>query len=98
GISAGALGVGLGIGFGLAAQSQQEKLSNSCVNFACPESDADIIDRYDAMRTVSTVSYIVGLSSAAAGGFLLWRSAREKESLDLQLSATPHTLSLRGAF
>ncbi len=99
GFGTGAVGVGLGIGLGIAALEQEKQLSDACDGFSCPQQESENIEDYKTLRTASTVSYIAGLTGAAAGGFLLWRSLRsDDEQLQLKLSASLDSLHLSGAF
>ncbi len=99
GFGTGAVGVGLGIGLGIAALDQEQQLSDACDGFSCPQQESENIQNYKNLRTASTVSYVAGLTGAAAGGFLLWRSLRsDDEQLQVQLSASLDSLHLSGAF
>ena len=68
----GAWGLLIGAGAGVVALKQQHELDDGgCRNGVCYEDQRSDVDNYNAMRTLSTVGFIVGGIGGAAGAALL---------------------------
>jgi hypothetical protein len=69
-LGVGALGLGIGTYTGIVALSRKSDLDSVCKP-SCPPSSAEDIDSFRANRTVSYVSFGVGIAAAATGVALL---------------------------
>jgi hypothetical protein len=70
GLGVGAVGLGVGTYTGLAALHYKSKLDSACQP-SCPASSASDIDSWRSNRTVSWLSYGVGIAAAGTGVLLL---------------------------
>jgi len=70
GLGVGALGLGIGTYTGLSALHHKSSLDSAC-NPTCPRSSADDIDSFRSNRTISYVSFGVGIAAVATGVVLL---------------------------
>lgn len=70
GLGIGAVGLGIGTYTGLVALHHKSNLDSVC-HPGCPESSASDIDSWRSNRTVSWLSYGVGIAAAGAGVLLL---------------------------
>jgi hypothetical protein len=69
-LSVGALGLGIGTYTGIVALNRKSDLDSVCTP-SCPPSSASDIDSFRSNRTISYVSFGVGIASAATGVVLL---------------------------
>ena len=69
-LGVGALGIGIGTYTGIVALNRKSELDSVC-NPNCPPSSAGDIDSFRSNRTISYVSFGVGIASAATGVALL---------------------------
>jgi hypothetical protein len=97
------LGVGVAslIGFGVVsglALSEKSKLDDRCGAHTCGPSHFDEVDRYDTLRTASTVTLIAGGVFAATGAVLLLmrHGDREREHARFTPLIGPGAIGLRG--
>jgi hypothetical protein len=95
------LGVGVAslIGFGVVsalALSEKSKLDDRCGSHSCGPTHFDEVDRYDSLRTASTVTLIAGGAFAAAGAVLLLMRHGEREHAALTPLIGPGAIGLRG--
>jgi hypothetical protein len=100
GIGLGAAGVVLGATTGTIAGVKYGSLKDECPNDRCVGSAkfGDRVDSYSAMRTMSTIGFIVGGVGAAAGITLLVTTPRGGNSPVAGLWLTPNVAGLQGAF
>ena len=70
GIGVGVLGLGIGTYTGLVALHHKSDLDSACTP-QCPPSSADELDSFRSNRTVSWISYGVGIAAGATGVLLL---------------------------
>jgi hypothetical protein len=99
------IGIGVGGGailFGAAAGgmalSQRSKLDDSgCANQRCPTSKSDDVDRYNTLRTLSSVGLIGGAVIAGAGAVLVLTSNQGSRERTRIRRAPSHTRT-RGAW
>jgi tetratricopeptide (TPR) repeat protein len=89
----GALGLGLGAYTGLMALHHQSELDSVC-HPGCPRSSAGDLASFRNDRTVSWISFGVGIASAASGIALLTLGKPGHEQLSLR--ALPNTLQIGG--
>ena len=72
GIGVGGAGILFGTVTGLMAVSNRSDLdANGCVDSGCYLDQKDDVDSYNALRTISTVGFVIGFVGAAAGVTLL---------------------------
>ncbi len=100
GIGFGAAGVLFGATTGIIAGVKYGSLKDDCPGDRCigTAKYGDRVDSYSAMRTMSTIGFIVGGVGAAAGITLLVTSPRSDHSPVVGLWLTPNAAGLRGAF
>jgi hypothetical protein len=93
------LGVASLIGFGVVsglAVAEQNKLDDRCPKATCGSAYRSEVDRYDALRTASTITLIAGGTLTALGAVLLFtRSERSTESA-FEPMLGPGQIGLRG--
>jgi hypothetical protein len=70
GIGVGVLGLGIGTYTGLVALHHKSNLDSACQP-KCPQSSSDDLDGFRSNRTVSWISYGVGIAAGATGVLLL---------------------------
>jgi hypothetical protein len=70
----GAAGIVVGVATGIAAGSKHAALEGECTENNCPTSAQSDLDGFRALRTWSTVGYVVGIAGLA-GGTVLWLTA-----------------------
>jgi hypothetical protein len=101
GVSVGAAGVALGATTGIIALVDRSYLrSHGCQDYTCrnhPELETKA-NSYDTMRTLSTVGFIVGGVTAAAGVTLLLSSPHRKSEATVGLSIGPGAIGVQGGF
>jgi hypothetical protein len=95
-VAVGVGGAGLVVGSVTGALVLSKKSSLGCANNLCPVSDKSDVDGYNSMRTVSTVSFVVGGVLAATGVVLVLTAKPTCESVALVL--TPASAVLHGSF
>lgn len=95
GVGLGAAGLALGGTAGGMAWAQYGKFN--CADKTCDE-DPNDIDRYNTLRTVSTVGFITGGVLLATGVTLLLTIPRSTTTASLQPYLAPTSLGLRGTF
>jgi hypothetical protein len=78
----GLAGLVVGVSAGVAASSKHSTLSGECnpASDTCPPSAGGDLDAFHALRTVSTVGYIVGALGLVGGGVLFLAMPTSKES------------------
>ena len=86
-LGVGALGLGLGTYTGLTALHHKSELDAVCQP-TCPSSSASEIDSFRTNRTVSYVSFGVGIAATAAGVVLLTLGQPEREHLAIRALPT----------
>ena len=100
GIGVGATGVALGVTGGIVAAVTRSTLhhdgcsENTCVGSRFKSS----VDGYNLWRTLSTVGFVVGGVSAAAGFTLLFTNPKQESAPSVSLMIEPGAVSLKGAF
>jgi hypothetical protein len=82
---------GAGIAFGavtggLAVAKRSDLDDAGCRDGICPPSVSGDVDRYGALRTMSTIGFIAGSASAALGALLVLTAPRAKEPAHAALS------------
>ena len=92
-LGVGALGVGIGTYTGLVALHHKSELDSVC-HPTCPATSADQIDSFRSNRTISYVSFGVGLAAAATGVVLLTLGRPSEEHLAIR--ALPSGLQIGG--
>jgi hypothetical protein len=92
-LGVGALGLGIGTYTGLSALHHKSELDSVC-HPNCPTSSADNIDAFRSNRTVSYVSFGVGIAAAATGVVLLTLGKPSQEHLAIR--ALPAGLQIGG--
>ena len=81
GLGVGGVGLVFGTVTGIMALSKKSALEDGgCVDGACYADQADDVDSYNSMRTLSTVGFVIGGVGAAAGAVLLLTAPEEKEA------------------
>jgi hypothetical protein len=93
GLGVGAVGLGIGTITGLAALRHKSNLDDACKP-QCPASSADEIDSFRSNRTISWISYGVGIAAAATGVVLLAVGKPEREHVAIR--ALPGGLTIGG--
>ncbi|MEO7033543.1 MAG: hypothetical protein ABI548_06685 [Polyangiaceae bacterium] len=92
-LGAGAVGLGAGTYTGLVALHHKADLDSAC-HPDCPRSSADELSSWRSNRTVSWLSYGVGIAAAGAGVLLLTLGSVDHEQVALR--AFPNGLSIGG--
>lgn len=92
-LGVGALGLGIGTYTGLVALHHKSELDSVCQP-TCPSSSADDIDSFRSNRTISYVSFGVGIAAAATGVMLLTLGKPEQQHLAIR--ALPMGLQIGG--
>jgi hypothetical protein len=92
-LGVGALGLGIGTYTGIVALHHKSDLDSVCKP-SCPPSSADDIDSFRSNRTVSYVSFGVGIAAAATGVALLTIGKPTEEHLAIR--ALPTGLQIGG--
>ena len=92
-LGVGALGLGIGTYTGLRALHHKSELDSVCKP-DCPPSSADEIDAFRSNRTISYVSFGVGIAAAATGVALLTLGKPNEEHLAIR--ALPTGLQIGG--
>ncbi|MEP7049325.1 MAG: hypothetical protein ABJB12_03190 [Pseudomonadota bacterium] len=92
-LGVGALGLGVGTYTGLVALHHKSNLDSVC-NPDCPRSAASEMSSWRSNRTVSWISYGVGVAAAGAGVLLLTLGKPDKEHI--ALTALPNGLQIGG--
>jgi hypothetical protein len=95
GLGVGAMGVGLGTTTGIMAVSRQSKLKDDCPDNVCI-GQANRVDTFNTLLTLTTVGFVVGGVGAAVGTTLLLTIPGEKNRIGLVLS--PGQATLEGSF
>ena len=100
GISVGVAGVATGAGAGIGALLKRSSLqSGDCTGDVCRSTkDQGRVDTYNALRTVSTIGFVVGGLSAAAGVTLLLTTPKRESPASVSLQLGPSTVALSGRF
>jgi len=93
GLGLGALGIGIGTYTGIVALNRKSELDAVC-HPSCPPSSADAIDSFRSNRTVSYVSFGIGVAAAATGAVLLVLGTPSAEHVALR--AQPGGLTIGG--
>ncbi len=86
-LGVGALGLGIGTYTGLTALHHKSELDSVC-NPGCPQSSADDIDAFRSNRTISYVSYGIGIAAATTGVLLLTLGRPSHEHLAIRVLPT----------
>ncbi|MEO6602596.1 MAG: hypothetical protein ABIQ16_22120 [Polyangiaceae bacterium] len=92
-IGVGVLGLGIGTYTGLVALHHKSGLDSAC-NPKCPVSSADDLDGFRSNRTVSWISYGVGIAAGATGVLLLTLGKPAHESVAIR--AFPNGILIGG--
>lgn len=90
--------VGFGVTSGLAI-ADRSTLHDHCPSGTCGPADRDLVERYDGLRTASTVTLIAGSVFTLLGGALLLRRPSEHErtsNANLAPMFGPGSVGLRG--
>jgi hypothetical protein len=93
GIGVGVLGIGIGTYTGLVALHHKSNLDSAC-HPGCPQSSADDIDGFRSNRTVSWISYGVGIAAGATGVLLLTLGKPSQEHVAIR--ALPSGIQIGG--
>lgn len=95
---AGAVGLVVGVATGVAAGSKHAALDGECsANGACAPAAQGDLDQFHALRTASTIAYVVGLAGVA-GGVVLWWTAPAPSGRSVRAWVGPSSLGVTGAF
>jgi len=92
-LGVGALGLGIGTYTGILALHHKSELDDVC-HPSCPASSADQIDAFRSNRTISYVSFGVGIAAAATGVALLTLGKPAEQHLAIR--ALPTGLQIAG--
>jgi hypothetical protein len=92
-LGVGALGLGIGTYTGLVALNRKSELDSVC-NPACPPSSAADIDAFRSNRTISYVSFGVGIAAATTGVLLLTLGKPAQEHVAIR--ALPNGIEIGG--
>jgi hypothetical protein len=84
GVGVGAVGLGLGTYTGLVALHHKSELDSVC-HPGCPESSAGDLSGFRSNRTISWLSYGVGIAAAGAGVVLLTLGDSKREQVSLRV-------------
>jgi hypothetical protein len=97
-LSVGAAGLVVGGVTGGLALGKKSDIDSSpnCDGNRCERSEADLVDSYSTLRTVSTVGFIAGAVLAATGAVLVLTSPKEPEQVALRVG--PGMARLEGRF
>jgi hypothetical protein len=71
-------------------------LSDACSEYRCPRSQQDEIERYDTLRTVTTVTLASALAFGAIGTFLLLGSADAEHAPGVQAVISGQGIGIQG--
>jgi hypothetical protein len=96
-VGVGAAGASVGLVSGIMVARRYGSLSDDCKNRVCAVEDRGRVDRYDTLRTISTVGFLVGgLGGAAGVGLLI--TAPEDGATQVGWYLAPGGTVLRGRF
>jgi hypothetical protein len=100
GLGVGVAGLGVGLVTGLMATSRHSSAERECPNNRCVagSSGQSDVDAFRTLRTVSTVGYIAGAVSVAAGVTLLLTAPSSESEHGLAARIGPGTASIAGWF
>jgi hypothetical protein len=93
GLGVGVVGIGLGTYTGLVALHHKSELDSVC-HPGCPPSSADDLSGWRSNRTVSWLSYGIGMAAATTGVLLLTLGKPEREHVALRV--LPNGVELGG--
>ena len=98
---AGAAFIGAGAVTGVIALQTKSELEDAC-NPLCPSAYADDVDKWRLTRTLSYVSFGLGIAGLASGTYLLLhppsRAGAVQPKTSVALAVGPASLALRGHF
>lgn len=100
GVGIGGVGLLVGVTTGLMATSARSKLlgSGDCRDSLCQLEARGDVDRYNSLRTWSTIGFVAGGLFAAAGATVLLAVPKETNDLQAQLVVGPGTAAVVGSF
>jgi hypothetical protein len=98
GVSVGALGLATGIVAGVVALDQQAALEASCPTRICDPADQRLVDNGDTAALISTIGFVVGGVSVAAGISLLVYDLVREDDTTVAITLNPSGVALHGAF
>ena len=100
GVGIGGVGLLVGVTTGLMATSARSKLleSGDCRDSLCQLETRGDVDRYNSLRTWSTIGFVAGGLFAAAGATVLLTVPKETNDLQAQLVVGPGTAAVVGSF
>lgn len=100
GVGVGAVGLLVGVTTGLMAKSARSKLleSGDCRDSLCQLEARGDVDRYNSLRTWSTIGFVSGGLFAAAGAIVLLAVPQETNDLQAHLVVGPGTAAVVGSF
>jgi hypothetical protein len=83
---------------GLLALGKKSDLDNdkNCQNFHCLPSESSMVDSYNSLRTISTVSFVLGVALGATGAILLATSGPSEPRVSLRVG--PASAAVQGSF
>jgi hypothetical protein len=82
---------------GSLALAQKSKLDDHCANTSCSSMYRGDVDRYDTLRTLSTVTLVAGGSLAVIGlGLLIMRPTEQTERASIEPWIGPGAVGVRG--
>jgi hypothetical protein len=83
-LGVGVVGLGIGTYTGLVALHDKSRLDDAC-HPGCPQSSADDLHGFRSNRTISWVSYGVGVAAATTGVLLLTIGSPRREHVALRI-------------
>jgi hypothetical protein len=98
GVGVGAAGLALGTTTGLIVGFKYGDLNTQCPNRNCNGQHTPEVNTYNAMRTLSTVGFIVGGVATAAGVTLLLTTPKEKAPAQVGVWLSPNAAAVTGSF
>ncbi len=92
------VGIAVGAVTGLMAKSQREELSPRCPNDVCDPADRSAVNQMNALRTVSTIGFVVGGVGLAGAGITFFALGGEPKRAGTVPYLRSASLSFQGAF
>jgi hypothetical protein len=96
GLAIGGGGLAVGGVTGAMAASEDSQLADDCGDEGCPMERHDDLDTFERLRTLSTVSFVIGVTGIAAGVTLL--AIEPKNRTSAQVRITRNGFAFQGYF